>query len=144
MYVAPLSLPTAVGTPFQSTCVVIEQVRGLTQQPSATWVYHSNREPVVNSSALMITTSRNSTTATSVMMFPAILQSQSVRYICVGSIMSLGVNTSLDSVYSFNAIPCKLIIAAFQSNHICHCISKMLTCACDMCAEGAVLLGETD
>ena len=107
VYVTPFGMPSAVGVPFQSTCVATELVHGLTQQPSATWLYHSNREPVVNSSDVMKITSRNSSTGTAVLIFPAFLQSQSLQYICVGSIMSLGETATGEIVFSYLSTRCK-------------------------------------
>ena len=87
--------------------MVAEAIPGLLEEPSATWL-DSAREPLSTSNdGINISTSGDSSTAVAAITFSSVLTSQSSQYTCIGSVMSIGRNFTVEESYMLNVL-CKL------------------------------------
>ena len=100
MMILGTSGTSVAGSPFDVTCVVMERVPGLSNQPTATWL-NSDREPVPTHQGASTSSFSNSTHAISVLSFQSLLVSQGSQYTCVGSLRLafLGTDVSAEQPY---------------------------------------------
>jgi hypothetical protein len=84
---------------FNVTCIVMEIIGGLSQQPIATWLSHD--ESVISSNDGILTSSTDLASSTiAELRFPSLQWTHTLDFICTGSIVSLGDTFTVRNTFS--------------------------------------------